>query len=295
MPTQYSDQFFVMDPANPPGVTDPLTVQNFNFIDEDDDGDISPGDTFNGDVITAVWVGDSVTMFVPGTGNITISGVTFYVENQPAVFTATDGTILEDGTYVSSTFVNGSTQIPVGDLLPTCFTPGTMIDTIDGLRAVEDICRGDLVRTADCGYQPVVLVSRCKVAAQGRYAPIRIVRGALGNTRDLIVSPQHRILVEGWAAELFTGQESVLVPACHLVDGHKVHVLEGGDVEYIHLGFSGHALVQSEGIWTESHFSSVAGRVEAEALFPGCTQPAQLARPAARKHESSLIAAYMLS
>ncbi|MBL4766919.1 MAG: Hint domain-containing protein [Rhodobacteraceae bacterium] len=295
MPTSYSDQFFVMDPGVPPGSGTPLTVQIFNFVDVNDDGDISPGDTFNGAVITRVWVGDTVTMFVPGTGTITITGVTFYVTGQPAVFTPTDGTILADGTFTSSTFVNSSTQVPVSDLLPACFTPGTLIDTIDGVRPVEEICEGDLLCTADHGYQPVVWIGRCKVMARGKYAPIRISAGAMGNTRDLIVSPQHRILVEGWAAEPYAGQDAVLVAARHLVDGITVHVMEGGDVEYIHLGFTGHVLIKSEGIWTESHFSSVAAVAEAEALFPGYVQGAQLVRPAARKHESSLIAASMLS
>lgn len=295
MPTQYSDQFFVMDPGNPPAASAPLTVQNFNFTDVNDDGLIEPGDTFNGAAITAVWEGDTITMNVPGVGNITITGVTFYVSGQPAVFTPTDGTILQDGTFVSSTFVTSSTNVPVSRLLPACFTPGTLIETIDGLRAIEDIHEGDLLRTADDGYQPVNWISRCKMPAVGRYAPIRIAKGAMGNTRDLTVSPQHRILIEGWAAELYAGQDSVLVPACHLVDGEKVQVMEGGYVEYIHLGFEDHVLVKSEGIWTESHFSSVAGRAEAEALFPGYTQTSKLARPAARKHESSLIAASLLS
>ncbi|MFT4959684.1 MAG: hypothetical protein ACI92Z_000760 [Paracoccaceae bacterium] len=295
MPTQYTDQFLVMDPGNPPGSGTSLTVQSFNFTDVDDDGFIRPGDTFNGGVINSVWVDDTITMFVPGIGNITITGVTFYVDGQSTVFTPTDGTILADGTFISSTFVYTSTQISVGDLFPACFTPGTLIDTIDGLRPVEEICEGDLLRTADDGYQPVVWIGRCKVQARGKFAPIRIAVGAMGNTRDLIVSPQHRILVEGWAAELYAGQESVLVAARHLVDGKKIHVMEGGDVEYIHLGFAGHVLIKSEGIWTESHFASVAGVAQADALFPGYVQGAKLVRPAAQKHESSLIAACMLS
>lgn len=295
MPTSYTDQFFVMDPGNPPSAGTPLTVQTFNFIDVDDDGFISPGDTFNGATINSVWLGDEITVFVPGTGNVTIQGVTFYVDGQPAVFTPTDGSILQDGIFQSSTFVNVSTQVDVSNLAPPCFTPGTLIETIDGLRPVEDLCEGDLLRTADDGYQPIVWIGRCKVPAQGKYAPIRIARGAMGNTRDLIVSPQHRILVEGWAAELYTGQDAVLVAARHLVDGKKVHVIEGGYVDYIHLGFAEHVLIKSEGIWTESHFASVAGLAEAEALFPDHVQEVLLVRPAAQRHESKLIAACVLS
>lgn len=295
MPTQYTDQFFVIDPGNPPGFNTLLTVQTFNFIDEDDDGLISPGDTFNGGTITEVWLGDTVRMRIPGSGNVTITGVTFYVDGQDPVFTSTDGTVLQDGRFRSSTYVNTSTEVPVSELVPPCFTPGTLIETIDGPCAVEDICEGDLLRTADDGYQPVVWVGRCNVPALGKYAPVRIAQGTLGNTRDLIVSPQHRILVEGWQAELYAGQDAVLIAARHLIDGKTIHVLNGGEVDYIHLGFAAHALVKSEGIWTESHFFSVAGTAEADVLFPGRVSGAQLVRPAALKHESSVIAASMLS
>lgn len=295
MPTTYNDQFYVVDPGSPPAFNTNLTVQNFSYVDEDDDGFIRPGDTVNGGTVTSVWVGDTLTVRVPGVGNTTITGVTFYITGQPAVFTPTDGTILVDARFRSSTFVNTSTQVPVSDLAPPCFTPGTLIETKDGGCPVEQIEEGDMVLTRDDGYQPVLWIGRCVVPAQGRYAPIRIARGALGNDRDLIVSPQHRVLIKGWAAELYAGQEEILATVAHLVDGEKIQVIEGGEVEYIHLGFATHALIRSEGIWTESHFASAAARAEARDLFPGSAQSFRLVRPAAKKHESRAIAASVLS
>jgi hypothetical protein len=117
MSTQYTDQFLVMDPGNPPGSGTPLTVQTFSFTDVDDDGFISPGDTFNGDTITHVWVNDTVDMNISGSGSENITGVTFYIDGQSPVFTPTDGTVLQDGTFQSSTYVLNSTQIQVGDLV----------------------------------------------------------------------------------------------------------------------------------------------------------------------------------
>ena len=295
MSTDYTEQFYTIDPANPPVWNSYLGVTTGPRPDVDDTNFISPGDLYNGSVITSVWDGDTVTVRIPGQGTETITGVTFYVQGQPSVFTPTDGTILEDGRYRAATYVNTSTQVPVGELGPPCFTPGTRIETADGPRAVEDIAAGDLVLTADDGLQPVLWVRRCRVAARGAYAPVRIAAGALGNDRDLTVSPQHRILVEGWAAELYAGQDAVLVPAIHLVDGDKVRVIEGGEVEYLHLAFETHALVRSEGIWSESHFATAAARAEAEALMGGTGPAAQLARPATRRHESRAIAASVLS
>ena len=296
MPTTYTDQFYVIDPGNPPARGTGLSVQNSSFVDSNDDGLITTnaGDTFEGSAITRVWLNDTVTVRIPGVGQVTVTGVTFYVSGQPAVFTPTDGTILQDATFIRSTYVNSSTQVEVGSLAPACFTPGTLIETIEGPRPIEAISVGDLVLTAGCGYQPVIWVGRGRVAAEGRFAPIRIAAGALGNDRDLVVSPQHRVLIEGWAAELYAGQDAVMVPAKHLVDGKKIHVIEGGHVEYLHLAFETHALVRSEGIWTESHFATVAARAEGRALFGDMPAAARLARPEAMRHESLLMSASLL-
>ena len=256
MPTTYNDQFFVMDPGNPPAGGTALTVQNFNFIDNNDDGiiDTSNGDTFNGLTVTSVWVNDTITVNIPGQGNVTITGVTFYVSGGPAVFTPTDGTVLQDATFVSSTFVNTSTQIPVGNLGPPCFTRGTLIATPEGPRLIEDLQPGDFVLTLDHGPQPLILISRAIFAATGRNAPVRIRKGALGNDADLIVSQQHRMLIGDWRAELFFGEAEVLVAAKHLVNGDTIHLLPGGEVEYFHLLFEKHQIVWAEGIPSESYF-----------------------------------------
>lgn len=71
--------------------------------------------------------------------------------------------------------------------------------------------------------------------------------------------------------------------------------MPGGMVDYLHLGFANHALILSEGIWTESHFADVAGRAEGAALFPGQAAMAQLVRPEARSAESRVLAAALVA
>lgn len=297
MPTTHSDQFFVMDPGNPPPGGSALTVQNFSYVDNNDDGFIGTGvgDTFNGAAVTSVWLNDTITVNIPGTGNVLITGVTFYVSGQPAVFTPTDGTVLQNATFVSSTYVFTSTQVAVGVLGPACFAAGTLIETSRGAVAIETIREGDLVLTADDGMQPVDWIGRSTVPAVGKFAPIRFARGVLGNLRDLLVSPQHRMLIDDWRAELYAGRDAVLIPAHRLVDGKDVCRDVGGMVTYIHLGFEGHALVKSEGIWSESHFASVASRREAKALFHRDIPAAQTVRPVAFLPEAHVIAACALS
>lgn len=154
MPTTYKDQFFRVDPGNPPAGGTALTVERAEFIDDNDNGQINPntGDTFQGIQITSVWFNDTLTINVPGVGNVTYTGTTFYLANgDPAVFTPRDGQALQDGTFVSSTFVTNSTQMPVGTFGPTCFTAGAQIAMADGTKPVEGIVVGDLVETLDGG------------------------------------------------------------------------------------------------------------------------------------------------
>lgn len=302
MPTTYNDQFFVMDPGNPPAVGTALTVQNFDFIDQNDDGIIgtSNGDTFNGLTITRVWVGDTITVNIPGQGIVTITGVTFYVSGGPAVFTPTDGTVLEDATFISSTFVNSSTQIPVGSFGPPCFTRGTLIATPDGDVAVEDLCPGDMVLTLDHGPQPLLLVSRNVFPATGRNAPVQIQKGALGNDTDLLVSQQHRMLIGDWRAQMYFGVEQVLVAAKHLCNGDTIAIAPRDEIEYFHLLFDRHQIVWAAGIPSESYFPGHAAnqadqetRAEIDRLFPDLGKIAAdawvTARPVARQFEASLL------
>lgn len=273
MPTIYKDQFFQMDPGNPPAVGTALTVQRAEFLDFDDNGQINPNsnDTFEGNLISRVWVNDSITINVPGVGNIQYFGVTFYFANgDPAVFTPNDGQALQDGTFVSSTFVNTSTQMPVGTFGPTCFTPGTQIDVPSGTCAVEDIVAGDLVETMDEGAQPVRLVLRQTVRAYGCFAPILFEAGSIGNERAFMVSPEHRMLISDWRTQLMMGCDEALVAAKHLVNGRDVRFVEGGVIEYIHLLFDRHQIVFGDGCPSESCLPDTGLAQQ------GCEQQAEL-------------------
>lgn len=161
-----------------------------------------------------------------------------------------------------------------------CFAAGTMIETADGERAIETLRGGDLVRTADHDYQPIRWIGSSRVAANGSGAPILIKAGALGNARDLRVSPHHRMLLGGWQTEMLFGDPEVLVAAKHLVNDQTILRLEGGTVEYFHMLFDTHEIVFAEGAPSESFHPgqigwrglSDAARAEILALFPELQQ-----------------------
>ena len=91
-----------------------------------------------------------------------------------------------------------------------CFTEGTRISTPHGQRNIETLGIGDEVLTLDNGVQRIRWIGRRTVPAVGKLAPVRIKAGAFENARDLLVSPQHRMLLDGWRAQLLFGEEQVL-------------------------------------------------------------------------------------
>ena len=305
MPTTYSDQFFSFDPANPPPAGTAITIDVLELIDQDDNNEIEDfgGDTVAGQLVTDSWPGDTITINVPGEGNITYTGITFYLaDGVTRVFTPTDGRVLQEGTLVSTTFVNiqGPLNVP-GDLGPPCFTPGTMIATPDGERRVEELKLGDLVLTADHGAQPLMWIGRTSVAAEGKLAPVRFESGMFGLTRPLLVSPQHRMLIDDWRAPYLYGHAEVLIAAHCLVNGKTVTRVEGGTVDYIHLLFSRHEIVFANGAKSESYFPghAVSGseretQAEILALFPELARTGgrdlKTVRPVVHPREGRLIA-----
>jgi archaellum component FlaF (FlaF/FlaG flagellin family) len=121
VPTNYTDQFYTFDPANPPPAGTSVSFTSFVLRDGNDDGDIEANttDRVNGQRIDAAYPGDTVTINVNGT-NVTYTGITFYLRNGQRVFTPTDGQVLKNGTFVSATFVTGQGPLAVPDSSGRC-------------------------------------------------------------------------------------------------------------------------------------------------------------------------------
>ncbi|MCH2119410.1 MAG: Hint domain-containing protein, partial [Pirellulales bacterium] len=173
---------------------------------------------------------------------------------------------------------DGNTNFLVGNFAAQliCFTSGTRIATVSGDRRIEDLVAGDLVLTMDRGYQPIRWIGASTRPATGDLAPILIRKGALGNDRDLRVSPQHRMLLQGWQAEMLFGEQEVLATAKSLVNDHSILRDEGGEVEYFHMLFDTHEIIYAEGAPSESFHPGEQGwkaldhatRDEILVLFP---------------------------
>ncbi|MGP3696847.1 Hint domain-containing protein [Rhodobacter sp. NSM] len=193
-----------------------------------------------------------------------------------------------------------------------CFTPGSLLLTLRGEVAVEDLRVGDRVLTRDSGYRPVRWIGRrhlpsSMLSFQPELRPILIRRGALGPdrpSRDMMVSRQHRMLIWGARAELLFGEGELLVRAAHLLGQPGVEEAAANDVTYLHVLFDRHEIVMADGTWTESFQPgdrTIEGldadqRAELFAIFPelatregAASFPA--ARPTLRAHEARALLA----
>ncbi|MBN8630228.1 MAG: Hint domain-containing protein [Rhodobacterales bacterium] len=196
-----------------------------------------------------------------------------------------NGTIIFYGPGPGFPVLGTLTFTDIENLVIVCFTAGTQIMTDRGAVAVEALSPGDLVVTRDNGLQPLRWTGTRKLSyadlqARPDLQPVRIGAGALdgiGPDRSILVSPQHRVLIEGARSEMYFGESEVLVPAKYLTGLAEVtRALPSDGITYVHILFDRHEIVQSEGIWTESfqpaertlNALDEAARAEVLELFP---------------------------
>lgn len=142
-----------------------------------------------------------------------------------------------------------------------CFSRGALIETDTGERPVETLKAGDLVKTLGNGLQPIRWIghkklNRAALRKNPKLRPILIRKDALGPgspRNDLVVSPQHRMLVSSEIVHRVFGENQVLVPACKLLPLDGVSVVEDdAPVEYWHFLCDDHQIVKANGALTET-------------------------------------------
>ena len=139
--------------------------------------------------------------------------------------------------------------------------------------------------TLDHGLQQIRWVGRRHItgsmlAVAPHLRPIRVKAHALGRNdphRDTLLSPQHRVLLTGWQAELVSGYREVLVPVKALVNDEEIRVISPPEgVVYHHILFDDHEIIWGDGLRSESLNPSrralqgfdVQARAELLEIFP---------------------------
>lgn len=252
-----------------------------------------------GDVIDGGSGGvDFDTLDLRGAGPLAVTYTTPDQETGFVEFLDNDGNVVD-----TLDFTEIESVIP-------CFTPGTRIATPKGERLVETLEVGDRIITRDNGIQEIrwigqTTVSGDKLHRDRHLRPVLIRQGALGNDlpeRDMLVSPNHRVLVANDKTALYFEESEVLVAAKHLTGLDGVDIVDVAEVTYVHFMFDQHEVVLSDGAWTESFQPgdmSLAGvgnaqRTEILELFPELKTREGLAsytaaRRSLKKHEATLL------
>lgn len=264
------DLFVVDDPEGGPGT----------FIDGGEEGD------------------DYDTLDLRGSGPLTITFADDNPENGVVDFFDDEG-----NPTGQLTFVNIENVIP-------CFTPGTLIATPKGEVPAETLRVGDKIITRDNGIQEIRWAGAkhldwAALCANPHLKPVLIRAGSLGNglpERDMMVSPNHRMLVANDRTALYFEEHEVLVAAKHLVGGKGVHAVDAAGTTYLHFLFDRHEVVLANGSWTESFQPGDytlkgmgnAQRQEIFELFPELSTESglgdyQAARRTLKKHEAALL------
>ncbi|WP_299703648.1 Hint domain-containing protein [uncultured Tateyamaria sp.] len=265
------------------GITnESFAIDNFSVVRVDTADDTLAGGT--GDDTLTGGAGDDIYVFNPGddddvitdfnagnTGSITDGDQTnndfidlsSYYTNifELRADLADDGVLNQSvGDFGDNTGLGGSitmTGVTGGDLTfdntnVACFTKGALIDTVDGPVEVQNLRKGMRLRTWDNGDRPVRAVLRRQVDGSGTLAPVHISAEALGNDRDLIVSPAHRMLISDWRAQMLFGADEVLVSAANLLRGDLIYRAPMRTVTYYHILMDRHEVIFAEGAPTES-------------------------------------------
>jgi hypothetical protein len=140
-----------------------------------------------------------------------------------------------------------------GDVACVRFAKGTHITLASGAQVPIEILKlGDRVVTRDAGPQEIRWIGETTLRAVGDYAPVVITEGALFNTRDLVLSPDHRLFIYQREDRLGAGRPEVLVKVRHLINDDTVYRQDGGFFDFFQILFDDHQIIYAEGIAAET-------------------------------------------
>ncbi|WP_417702238.1 Hint domain-containing protein [Pseudophaeobacter sp.] len=224
------------------------TLSDFSVSDDDDDGfyndqldvsDLTGGTGPDGSIRS-----QDVSVSDDGFGNALLS------------FPGGESLVLKG---VSPAQITSQSQLHSAGI--PCFTPEVLLATRRGTVPAGQIRVGDMLQTADNGFQPVIWVGqrrldRAELLLRPHLRPYRLSPGGfLSPERPMLLSPQHRLLVHRRTLGQDTpfGESFVSAKLLAGIDencGQQLYADQG--VTYVHLMTEQHEVVFAEGIATET-------------------------------------------
>lgn len=122
---------------------------------------------------------------------------------------------------------------------------------------MQELAKGDLLLTRDCGYQQIVVVT--KISPNSTSGPKRPVRWPIqsysGATRPtaLSLSAEHGLLRRVPLDDPRTSEQEVLMPAAASADAGRASCrLTRSDEDRFHISRAFHALILGHSVWMET-------------------------------------------
>ena len=260
------------------GVPDQIDVTDDDAIFHDSPNDTSSPPEIGGpQTLTVDLVLDGTTVAVAGdevynAAEATITNNTTGEVGQLIYITSNDGgtgagflgyatTInIQPGDSFTISALNINEEEEYANLI-ICFASGTQIITDNGIKPVEALRFGDMLKTKDNDLQAIRWMGYRSLTAtdlmrKPNLQPIRIKVGALGENvpnRDLVVSPQHRILVQSKIAERMFNEPEIFMSAKNMLELEGVEIAKDmTSVRYFHIMCDNHEVIDANGAYTET-------------------------------------------
>ncbi|ETX30092.1 Hint domain-containing protein [Roseivivax isoporae] len=157
--------------------------------------------------------------------------------------------------------------IPAFEEATSAFARGTLVQTVGGPVAIEDLLPGDYVETAR-GPEPVIWIGSTTFvpnAPAGETMLTGLTRvlsegfGAARPAADIVLGPAARMVVENGRLRTLIGQSRVLVPVSHYADGDRLlPITPAGSVQLYHLMLRRHGTIRVSGIEVETYHPGTA-------------------------------------
>ncbi|MHA6325374.1 Hint domain-containing protein [Roseivivax sp. CAU 1753] len=149
------------------------------------------------------------------------------------------------------------------------FARGTLLQTVGGPVAVEDLVPGDYIQTGT-GAEPIHwigstnYVPRVEDSQSILTTLYRVTAGAFGPEApgsDMVFGPGARVLIRREAFRAVIGHDAVFVPLADFADGERVIPIQpGGAVQMFHIALRDHGTLRLGALEMESYHPGLGVR-----------------------------------
>lgn len=153
--------------------------------------------------------------------------------------------------------------LPLFEAAFSAFARGTLIQTAHGPVAIEDLLPGDQIMTAEYGptrllwLGSMTLMPKLDGATPPEARMTRVMPEAFGMGKpmtNMMFGPGARVLAPAARLRQQIGDEKILTPVHHLLDGHGViEIAPPRPVSVYHLCLAKHATINAGGLSVESY------------------------------------------